>query len=76
MMDSSGTSAQQPPWLHSAERYAVLDQIDAAQTLQEVRLARAALVAWLRAHPDDLGMRDGDEELSLLEAHLSSRSAA
>lgn len=63
------------PWLRGRERNDLLDQIDTARTLHDVHAARAALAAWLGAHPDDLGLRDGDEELSLLEEHLVAQPA-
>lgn len=49
------------------ERESVLDLVLGAITYEEIAAARKALHAWLRAHPEEEGMRHGFEQLSLME---------
>lgn len=43
------------------------DMALSATTLDEIHKARLALRSWMEAHPDDLGMADGFEQLYMME---------
>ncbi|MBV9849674.1 MAG: hypothetical protein JO250_08295 [Armatimonadetes bacterium] len=43
------------------------DQVLDATTLPEIHAAQQALRAWIKEHPEDEGMRDGFEQLSLMQ---------
>jgi hypothetical protein len=48
------------------QRQYVVEQVLNATSLPEIESATQALDAWLAAHPDDLGMEDGYEQLALM----------
>lgn len=48
-------------------RERVLDLVLGAMTLEEIAAARQALQEWMKAHPEEEGMRHGFEQLSLME---------
>ena len=48
-------------------REQVTTQVLRARTLPEVFAAQQALRDWIRAHPEDEGMRDGFEQLSMMQ---------
>ena len=50
--------------LERAERDQVVSQVLAARTLPEVDAAERVLAGWLAAHPADIGMEDGFEQLA------------
>ena len=52
--------------LRDPERAALGRQVLEANTLAEVRAAQRGLEAWLRRHPDDLGMLAGGEQLAAM----------
>ena len=51
-------------------RLLLIQQINCADTLAEVHAAQDALRLWRHQHPEDLGIWDAGEELSLLEDAL------
>jgi hypothetical protein len=51
----------------SVARQILMEQILDATTISEVHAARQALRDWISAHPEDEGMSDTFEQLSLLE---------
>jgi hypothetical protein len=58
-------------------RAALIQQISRVSSLVEVHAAQAALRAWRQQHPEDWGILDAGEELSLLEdAYLEEASPA
>ena len=52
--------------VNDPDRVRLIRQIRNAETLAEVRAAQSALGQWCREHPQDLGILDAGEELSLL----------
>jgi hypothetical protein len=52
--------------LHLPERQHILDLVLDARTLVEIDTATQKLREWLRLHPEDVGMREGFEGLSLM----------
>lgn len=50
-------------------------QVLGATTLPEIHAARQALRAWIAAHPEDAGMSDAFEQLSLLEDIANEQEA-
>jgi hypothetical protein len=50
-----------------AERKRVLGQALSARTLSQVLAATCELKLWVASHPDDLGIVDAFEQLSLME---------
>ncbi len=42
-------------------------QVLSATTLLEIAAAKQALREWLQAHPDEVGMRDGFEQLAQMQ---------
>ena len=48
-------------------REAVTKIVLSARTLPDVLNAQQVLRAWIKAHPEDEGMRDGFEQLSLMQ---------
>lgn len=50
-----------------AARERVLDLVLGAITLEEIAVGRQALHEWMKAHPEEEGMRHGFEQLSLME---------
>jgi hypothetical protein len=56
--------------LGSPERQALLEQITAAETLEEVLAAEATLANWMESHSDDFGMLDGGEVLANVKQSL------
>lgn len=56
-----------PDFLDDPVREALGTQILSATTFSKIHDARAALRAWMKAHPDDTGMLDGGEMLYILE---------
>jgi hypothetical protein len=59
----------------SEERERILDLVLGAITLEEIAVARQALHAWLRSHPEEEGMRHGFEQLSLMEEIAAEQDA-
>ena len=62
--------------LGAPERKALLEQIAAAETLEEVLVAEAILANWMERHPDDFGMLDGGEVLANVKQSLVVAEAA
>ncbi len=56
------------------ERQEVIEQVLDATTWDEIESASKLLDCWLLAHPDDLGMEDGYEQLSLLRSGLMAEA--
>ena len=52
---------------HNSARQRVLEQALRARTLPEIEAATDELHQWVSAHPDDLGIVDAFEQLSLME---------
>ncbi len=48
-------------------REAVTKKVLSARALPDILEAQQALRAWIKAHPEDEGMRDGFEQLSLMQ---------
>ncbi len=48
-------------------RELVTKKVLSARTLPDVREAQQILRDWIKAHPEDEGMRDGFEQLSLMQ---------
>ena len=48
-------------------RSQLINQVLDATTLPQVKAAQRALSAWIKDHPEEQGMRDGFEQLSLME---------
>ncbi len=48
-------------------RERVINQVLDATTLPEIEAARHILREWMMAHPEEQGMRDGFEQLSLMQ---------
>ncbi len=57
------------------ERKRVLYQALSARTRLEIDAATHALRLWVAEHPDDLGIVDAFEQLSLLEEIVSQQGA-
>lgn len=57
-------------FLDDPARDVLIRQILRAKTLPEVHAAQAALRQWRQRYPDDSGIVDGGEELSLMEDAL------
>ena len=61
------------------QRERLTDQVLAARSLAEIAAARAALEAWMDAHPDDAGMEYGFRRLFMMEEsrkHLDAEAEA
>lgn len=54
------------------ERQQVIEQVLDAATLEEVEAAISSLDGWMEAHPDDMGMEDGYEQLAIMKEGLLS----
>lgn len=52
---------------HEEARERLLDLVLGAVALDEIEAARQALRDWIRAYPEEEGLRDGFEQLSLME---------
>ena len=52
---------------HDEARECLIDQVLGATTLDEITSARQALRDWIKAYPEEDGLRDGFEQLSLME---------
>lgn len=50
-------------------------QVLSADTLQEIEAAKQVLRDWLRAHPDEQGMRDGFEQLYTVQEIIEDEEA-
>ena len=50
-----------------AFRDRLTNQVLDSTTLPEIMAAQHALRAWIKQHPEDEGMRDGFEQLSLMQ---------
>jgi len=62
-------------YLNNPARAALIQQISRVKSLAEVHAAQTALRAWRQQHPEDWGILDAGEELSLLEdAYLEEAS--
>lgn len=48
-------------------RELVTQKVLSARSLPDVREARQVLRDWIKSHPEDEGMRDGFEQLSLMQ---------
>ena len=57
-------------FLTDPDRDVLIRQILRAKTLPEVHAAQSALRLWRQRYPDDWGILDGGEELSLIEDAL------
>jgi len=57
-------------FVNDPARVDVIRQIRNAETLAEVRAAQSSLRQWCHQHPQDQGILDAGEELSLLEDAL------
>ncbi len=57
----------EPLLAHDLNRERLTNQVLDATTLQEISAARQALRDWIRNYPDEEGMSDAFEQLSLLE---------
>lgn len=55
------------------QRELVIEKVLDATTLSEIHEARQTLREWIAAHPDETGMRDGFEQLSLMEDALEAQ---
>jgi hypothetical protein len=53
----------------------LLQTMDRARTLPEVREARRLVREWLVAHPDDAVVRDSTEQLLMAESALTRQPA-
>jgi hypothetical protein len=51
----------------NAEREQQLNQVLDATNLSEIAPARQSLRDWLQHHPEDVGMRDGFEQLAMMQ---------
>jgi hypothetical protein len=51
----------------TAAREAVTKMVLSARRLPDIMEAQQALWDWIRVHPEDEGMRDGFEQLSLMQ---------
>jgi len=62
-------------YLNNPARAALIQQISRVKSLAEVHAAQSALRMWRQQHPEDWGILDAGEELSLLEdAYLEEAS--
>ena len=50
-----------------AARERVTKKVLSARSLPDIRKAQKMLRDWIKAHPEDEGMRDGFEQLSLMQ---------
>ena len=50
-----------------ASREYVTKKVLSARSLPDIREAQKMLRDWIKAHPEDEGMRDGFEQLSLMQ---------
>ena len=57
-------------------RQIVIERVLDAKALPEIDVAREALRAWLRAHPDDDGIKEAFDQLSLMEDIASDEMEA
>lgn len=48
-------------------RERVINQVLDATTISEIEVARHILREWMMTHPEEQGMRDGFEQLSLMQ---------
>lgn len=53
-------------YLHLPEREQIVNQVLDARTLAEIDAAACALREWLNRYPEDTGIREGFEGLSLM----------
>ena len=53
----------------------VTDQVLQANTLPEIEVAKQVLRDWLKAHPDEQGMRDGFEQLYTIQEIIEEEEA-
>ncbi len=51
----------------ASAREAVTKRVLSARCLPDILEAQQVLRAWIKAHPEDEGMRDGFEQLSLMQ---------
>ncbi len=51
------------------------NQVLDATTLPEIFAAQQALCAWIKKHPEEEGMRDGFEQLSLMQDIVEQEEA-
>jgi hypothetical protein len=56
-------------------REALREQVLDATTLKEVLAAQQALREWIKAHPEDVGMSDAFEQLSLMQEIAEEQKA-
>lgn len=57
------------------ERQRILNQALRARSLPEIEVATLELRQWVEAHPDDLGIVDAFEQLSLMEDCLREETS-
>ena len=53
-------------YANNPQRQCLIEQVLDATTLSEINSATTALRQWVAAHPDDLGIIDGFEQLALM----------
>jgi hypothetical protein len=63
-------------YAEDSQRERLIDQVLGARKLQEIVEATEALKQWVKTHPDDLGIIDGFEQLSLMEDIARERECA
>ena len=57
-------------------RERLLEQVLNADTLSEIEDAKKVLREWMRAHPDEQGMRDGFEQLYTIQEIIEAEEAS
>ena len=53
----------------------VINQVLDADSLPEIEAAKHVLVEWMKAHPDEQGMRDGFEQLYTIQEIIEAEEA-
>lgn len=56
-------------------RERVCEQVLNANTLPEIEAAKQVLRGWMRAHPEEQGMRDGFEQLYTIQEIIEEEEA-
>ena len=73
-MDLTGSTLKAFTALNEA-RDRVTRQVLSANTLPEIEAAKQVLRDWLKAHPDEQGMRDGFEQLYTIQEIIEDENA-
>jgi hypothetical protein len=60
---------------HNEARECLMDQVLSATTREEIATARQALREWIAQYPEEEGMSDGFEQLSLLQDIIEMQEA-